>query len=435
MSPGERRLLALPRFADRADAYRPGLDRMRALLAALGDPHRVVPVVHVAGTNGKGSTASLAAAVAQATARRVGLHTSPHLVTLRERMRVDGVPAPEAWLDGAVGRLAGALDAVGPSFFEATVALSFLYVAEQGADLAVVEVGLGGRLDATNVVSPEVAVVTHVGLDHTDLLGETPAAIAREKAGIAKPGVPLVHAVTGPAAAALAAEAARRGATVEDVRRSCRAGVVAPAPLRVGLATPLADYGPVAVGLPGAHQAWNAALAVRAVEVASERLGWGPPDGDAVRRGLDGVAALSGLRGRGQPWAGDPRVVLDVAHNADGWRAALAALDVPAGGRTSVLAGVLADKDAGALADALAAASGLARVWALGSGGERGLAAPDLVAALDRGGVAAEPAASAAAAVRAFQSAAGPADRMLVVGSHQTVAAVLTARTRRPPTG
>ena len=212
MTDAERRLLALPRFAGAgAAAYKPGLGRTRALLAALGDPHTVVPTVHVAGTNGKGSTASFAASVAQAAGLRVGLHTSPHLATLRERMRVDGRPAPPDWLDGALARWGGAVDAVGPSFFEATVALSLLYFAEQDVDLAVVEVGLGGRLDATNVLAPLVAAVTHVGLDHTDLLGDTVEAIAREKAGIAKPGVPFLHAVAGEARPALEAEARGRG--------------------------------------------------------------------------------------------------------------------------------------------------------------------------------------------------------------------------------
>ena len=407
---------------------------MRALLAELGDPHLAVPVVHVAGTNGKGSTSSLAASVAQAAGRRVGLHTSPHLTTVRERMRTDGVPASEAWLDGAVARLAGALDRAGPSFFEATVALSFLSFAEQAVDLAVVEVGLGGRLDATNVVAPEVAVVTHVGLDHTDLLGGTVEAIAHEKAGVAKPGVPLVHAVEGPAAVALEAEARQRGATVEAVRESCRAEVVGPAPLRVRLATPAAGYGAVTVGLPGAHQAWNAALAVRAVEVASARLGWPAPTAEAVRSGLAQVAARSGLRGRGQAWDADPRVALDVAHNADGWRAALAALAVPPGGRLWVLAGVLVDKDADALAEALAGAAP-AGTWALGLGGDRGLSADDLARVLAGRGVPSTPAASAADALDAFDRAAGADDRLLAVGSHQTVAAVLAARTRRGSTG
>ena len=456
MSDGERRLLALPRFATDVGAYRPGLDRIRALLAALGDPQKAFPAIHVAGTNGKGSTASLAASVAQAAGLRVGLHTSPHLLTLRERMRVDGEPAPAAWLDAAVGRLADVLAEVGPSFFEATVALSLAYFAERSVDLAVVEVGLGGRLDGTNVVEPVVSVVTHIGLDHTDLLGETVDQIAVEKAGIARPGVPFLHAVEA-GREALEAEARRRGAPVENVRQSCAVGA--------GLRTPARDYGPVRVGLAGPHQAWNAALAVRAVEVAFER--WTAPpasrpvtgsqadtlsssrvrgtvgspaersDGrsdrgsgvrglspQAARAGLAEVAQRTGLRGRAERWRPDPRVTLDVAHNADGWRAALAAL--APGGQLWAVVGVMADKDAGALADALAEHAARAVAVDLGTG--RALAPDALADRLRQRGVPAETG-DVLAALAAFRAEAGARDRLLVTGSHQTVAAFL-ARTR-----
>ncbi|WP_420456173.1 bifunctional folylpolyglutamate synthase/dihydrofolate synthase [Rubrivirga sp.] len=424
MTDAERRLLSLPRFATDTAAYRPGLERMAALLDALGRPHESFPAIHVAGTNGKGSTASLAASVAHAAGRRVGLHTSPHLATVRERMRVGGEPASEAWLADAVARVEGALEAVGPSFFEATVALSLLYFAERDVDLAVVEVGLGGRLDATNVVRPAVSVVTHVGLDHTDLLGETVQEIGREKAGIARPGVPLVHAVDA-ARGAVEAEALRRGAVPEDVRRTCAVDVVRASPLRVRLATPVADYGEVAVGLPGRHQTWNAALAVRAVEVALPGL---LPE--AVRGGLAEVVARSGLRGRGEALPGDPRVILDVAHNADGWRAALDGLGVPEGGRLWALVGVMADKDADALASALAAHG--ARALAIPLDGDRALAPSTLAETLRARGVPCLQVADVAAALDAFADA--PDDRMLVTGSHLTVAAVL-ARTQSGATG
>ena len=418
----EGRLLALPRFADAgAAAYRPGLGRMRALLGAMGSPERAYPSVHVAGTNGKGSTASLVAAVARAAGLRVGLHTSPHLVTLRERMRVDGEPAPEAWLAHAVGRFGRAFDEIGVSFFEATAALSLLHFAERAVDLAVVEVGLGGRLDATNVLRPAVCAVTHVGLDHTELLGETVEAIAREKAGIAKRGVPLLHAVGDEAAAgALVAEAEARGALVEDVRQSCVVEVEETAPLRLRLTTPVRDYGALDVGLPGAHQAWNAAGAVRAAETAVPEL-----TAEAARVGLRDVARLSGLRGRGEPLPGDPRVALDVAHNADGWRAALDAVRVPPGGRLVVLAGVLADKDAGALGDLLAARQ--AEVWAVGTGGGRGRSAEALARALRPSGARATVQPDVAAALEAFRKSAGATDRLLVTGSHAVVAEALAA--------
>ena len=414
---GTDRLLALPRCTDSgAAAYRPGIERMEALLDAVGHPERAFPAVHVAGTNGKGSTASLAAAVLTASGRRTGLHTSPHLVHVGERMRVDGVSAPDGWLDAAADRLP--LDRVQPSFFEATVALSLAYFAERCVDVTVVEVGLGGRLDATGVVHAAVGVVTHVGLDHTDLLGETRPEIAREKAGIARPGVPLLHAVMGDAGVAVEAEAARRGAPVENVRATCRAERRPDG--RLALATPVRNYGALALALPGAHQAWNAALAVRAAEIVAPDL-----RPEAVAAGLAGVVRLAGLRGRGETHPSDARVVLDVAHNADGWDAALAAVRVPPGGRLHAVVGVMADKDADALAARLAAAG--ARVWPVALPGERALPADALAAVLAAAGADAMPPLDVPGALARARAVAGPTDRILVTGSFVTVAEALKA--------
>ncbi|HEX8387189.1 MAG TPA: Mur ligase family protein [Rubricoccaceae bacterium] len=412
------RLLALPRFADAgAAAYRPGLDRMRALLDGMGHPERAFPSVHVAGTNGKGSTASLTASLAGAAGLRVGLHTSPHLLRVEERMRVDGAPAPPGWLGGATDRYADLFARVGPSFFEATTALALLHFAEAAVDLAVVEVGLGGRLDATNVLTPVVSVITSVGLDHTDLLGATLPEIAREKAGIATPGVPLLHAVDDPAArVAVEATAHGAGAPAEAVRETCRVDVESDVPLRIRLATPVADHGPLAVGLPGAHQAWNAALAVRAAEVAVPGL-----TTHAVAAGLAQVSRRTGLRGRGEE--ARPGVVLDVAHNDDGWRVALAAARPAPGGRLLALVGLMADKDAAALARRLAEAG--ATALPVGHPGARALGRDALAAALRSAGVPTVDVADAEAALAHFEAHRGPADRLLVTGSHGTVAAVL----------
>ena len=189
----EEFLLSLPRFTDAGHAaYKPGLERIRQILDAMGNPHDRFRSIHVAGTNGKGSTASMIASIGSSLGLRIGLHTSPHLVRITERMRIDGAPAPDEWLDSAVDMYRDGILAAGASFFEATVALSFLFFAENEVDFAVVEVGMGGRLDATNVLMPEVCVVTRIGLDHTEYLGNTLSEIAREKAGIAKRDRPLV---------------------------------------------------------------------------------------------------------------------------------------------------------------------------------------------------------------------------------------------------
>ena len=416
-------LMALPRWADAgAAAYHPGLDRMRALLAAMGDPHTRYPALHVGGTNGKGSTASFAAAILTAAGRRVGLHTSPHLLALEERMRLDGTPAPPEWLAEAVARFRPAFERVGPSFFEATTALAFLYFAEAGAEIAVVEVGLGGRLDATNVLVPLAAAVTHVGLDHTDLLGATIPAVAREKAGIAKPGVPFLTAAEGEALETLRDEAARAGAPFEDVRATVDARVeeALPGGLCLRLRTPAQAYGRVEVGLPGAHQAGNAALAVRLAETAVPGL-----SPNAVWVGLRDVARLSGLRGRGEALPSDPRVTLDVAHNADGWRAALAGAQPGPGGHLYALVGTMADKDAGALAALLADAG--ATALPVGLPGERALGREDLTAVLRAHGVPVVDVPDAVAGLAWFRRQGNAADRLLVTGSHVTVAETLRA--------
>jgi dihydrofolate synthase / folylpolyglutamate synthase len=415
----EAALFALPRFTEQgAAAMKPGLERMEALLAAMGRPHDGYPSVHVAGTNGKGSTASMIAAVASASGLRVGLHTSPHLHALGERMRLDGVPAPEAWLAEAIARHQGLFDRVEPSFFEATVALSLLYFAEMRVDLAVVEVGLGGRLDATNVLRPRLAVVTHVGRDHADLLGNTLEAIAREKGGIAKPGVPLLSAAEGNSVrAALRAEAEARGAPFLELddeahfslREASASGLV------LDLATSARAYPALAVPLVGGHQARNAALAVRAVELALPGVGE-----RAVRDGLARVADLSGLAGRMEVLRRDPLLLTDVAHNADGLRAALATFEALAPGQRAVAFGVMRDKEPEALA-AILAEAGVA-VYPVPLATPRAVSPEDLRQMLRAEGANVRPPTRVDTVVRAFLRGEIPADALLVTGSHLAAA-------------
>ncbi|NBC16593.1 MAG: bifunctional folylpolyglutamate synthase/dihydrofolate synthase [Bacteroidetes bacterium] len=426
-------LHALPRFADQgAAAFKPGLERMRALLAAMGDPHASFPSVHVAGTNGKGSTASLLSAIGTAAGLRIGLHTSPHLVRLNERLRLDGVPAPDDWLADAVGRFRAAMDDLAPSFFEATTALSFLYFAEREVDAAVVEVGLGGRLDATNVLQPRLAIITHIGLDHTDLLGDTLAQIAREKAGIIEPEVPVLTAVTaGEALDVVRAVAADRNAPLhvlqEDVAQ--HACVVEPGRLVLDATTPHRRYEQLEVGLTGEHQATNALLAVRAAELVwpEERL-----TEAVVRTGLRDVRQRAGLRGRLEVVQEAPLIVADVAHNPDGIAAALAFLReaMPPAGTLHVMIGLMRDKDVCSIGRLLAAAGAQVHVVALDS--PRGVPPSELRALLTSEGAAVQRV-DADDPVQAFKQAAGPVDALLVTGSHQIVGRVL--RTLDAPAG
>lgn len=305
--------------------WRPGLESTRQLLALVGNPQEELPCVHVGGTNGKGSTAAMVAAILSAAGYRTGLYTSPHLTSFTERICVDGAPIGEAevaLLTGRLAAVAGRHFAPGPgepppgrlahpTFFELTTAMAFLHFVRRDATAAVIEVGLGGRLDATNVIVPEIAAITNVTLDHEAYLGRTVAEIAEEKAGIVKPGVPVVTAARGEALAVIRRAAEERGAAVIEVPAAYAWRVRASGleGLRLDLAGPSAEYLDLSLPLAGRHQAENAAVAVAVAEtLATQGFRLSP---EAIRRGL----AATRWPGRLQSVEGRPRVLLDGAHN------------------------------------------------------------------------------------------------------------------------
>jgi dihydrofolate synthase/folylpolyglutamate synthase len=302
-----------------------GLDTTRALLAAVGDPHAIIPVIHVGGTNGKGSVATIVASALAEAGWRVGLYTSPHLVSFRERIRVGGVPIPEEAVAMWTARLRPLIEELGGTFFEATTAIAFADFAARGAEIAVVEVGLGGRLDSTNVVAPLVSTVTKIELDHMKYLGDTLEAIAGEKAGIAKPGAPFV---IGETRADIVAVLRARGAEFVkalDASASLDAHVVPPGELWTG-----------EIGLAGPHLRRNAAIA--AATLRQLPAPWRPDDG-AIARGV-AQAFISGRLDRRGRW------LFDVAHNPDGMRSLVAALAAaPPAGPLHALVSILGDKD------------------------------------------------------------------------------------------
>lgn len=319
-----------------------GLDRTLAMLAAVGDPHLHYRTIHVGGTNGKGSVAATIARVLQEAGHHTGLYSSPHLTTFRERIRIGGEPIAESALVAAAARLWPHIDAAAPSFFEATTAIGFLALADAGVDVAVIEVGLGGRLDATNVVAPELCVLTNVSLDHVQLLGETVPEVAAEKAGIIKAGVPVVTGETAPDVLAVFAERARSlGASLDVLPTDATMNVsVAPDGTRFALQT--GAWGTLDVHTPliGAHQARNVALALAALErLPSDLL----PDRRAVLEGAAQVAwpgRIQIVQQAGTTW------VFDVAHNTAGVHTLVDTIAELALPRPLVmLVGVLGDKD------------------------------------------------------------------------------------------
>ena len=326
------------------------LDRMRQLLTRLGSPDAGLRIVHIAGTKGKGSTAAMIAAMLTASGRATGVYSSPHLERIEERFTIDGRPIEPAELVGLAQRVRRVVeeidaeaqrdpDSVGPpTFFDITTAMALVYFADKQCDAVVLEVGLGGRLDSTNVCLPLVSVITSISLDHTKQLGNTLGAIAGEKAGIIKPGVPVVSGVTQSEPREVIARIARE--------RGCR--LIEPAVERA------AGF---AIGLLGEHQTSNAAVALAVVDELRDQ-GWAIPE-DACREGLaaarlparvERFAAVPGKR---------PAVVVDTAHNgasAEALASAIAAL-APVGQRT-LIAAISRDKDLPAITQTLGPAFG-----------------------------------------------------------------------------
>ncbi|MEO8601618.1 MAG: folylpolyglutamate synthase/dihydrofolate synthase family protein [bacterium] len=316
------------------------LERVTLTLDRLGNPQHRYQALHVAGTNGKGSVAAILDSVLRAAGRRVGLYTSPHLSDLTERIQVDGVSVarPEVVALADEVRLAGASRGIDLTFFEFLTVMAFLHFARAGIEVAVVEVGLGGRLDATNVVDPLVAIITTIGRDHTEWLGDTPAAIAAEKGGIIKPGRPVVLGrIDGEAASVLRRLAAEQGAAMIEPGRDYQASADGVGGFNFdGLGWSLRRLPQV---LWGAHQRDNAATAVAALATAQHAL---PVDEAALRAGLAAVRWPGRLEIVGQA----PLTIVDGAHNADGAAALARELLALLGGRPlHLLFAVMGDKD------------------------------------------------------------------------------------------
>jgi dihydrofolate synthase / folylpolyglutamate synthase len=293
------------------------LERMREFLRALGDPQERYPIVHVGGTSGKGSTSTMIAAALQSAGKRVGLHTKPHLRSMTERARIDMKPIDEDRFAAVLTAMMPAIERVAvhhgrPTYYETLLALAFLYFAEENADVAAIEVGLGGRLDGTNLVHPVVAAITSIGYDHMDVLGGSLEAIAAEKAGIAKPGIPLVVAVedAGPLAV-IESEARRQGAPIVLVQeRSHVDGVrLTMEEQRFDVLTEAARYH-IRMPLLGEFQRRNAATAIVVLEQLRREL---RPTPGAIERAF---ASLT-IPGRMELVPGRPAVLYDIAHNAE----------------------------------------------------------------------------------------------------------------------
>jgi dihydrofolate synthase/folylpolyglutamate synthase len=319
-----------------AAAYKPGLENTLRLMAHVGNPHEQLRAVHVAGTNGKGSTSHLIAAALQASGLRVGLFTSPHLVSLTERIRINGKPIEEQEVADFIEQNKDFLDEVQPSFFETMTALAFAYFVKREVDIAVVEVGLGGRLDSTNVLTPLLSVITNIGFDHTEFLGNSLAEIAGEKAGIIKPNVPCVIGETHPETEKVFLQKAEEcGILGEGLETTdCRiwfadqCGYLRRCRLREA---PECE-------LKGIYQEQNLQTAYVALRVLGVQ-------NSAIKEGFAHVCSMTGLRGRWEILREQPLTICDTGHNSHGLQYVarqLAALSNP---HIWIVFGMVNDKD------------------------------------------------------------------------------------------
>ncbi|HEY4336202.1 MAG TPA: folylpolyglutamate synthase/dihydrofolate synthase family protein [Puia sp.] len=331
-----------------AAAYRNDLTNTIALSELLGSPERKFPSVHIAGTNGKGSTSHMLAAIFQSAGYRTGLYTSPHLKDFRERIRVDGEFIRQDFIVDFVQRIRPRSEPLDPSFFEFTVAMAFEYFAVEKVDIAIIEVGLGGRLDSTNIIHPELSIITNIGFDHMNLLGNTLQAIAFEKAGIIKKDTPVVIGEHDPETAPVFESRARdenAPLTFADQQRFISDWDYQRHHLKAEVSTsPTSnDKEFYTLDLPGIYQTRNLLTVLEAVHRLRAK-GWRLQP-ESVHKGLAHVKKLTGLHGRWELVQEQPDVILDVAHNVDGMRQLVRQIELSDHEELHIVLGMVGDKD------------------------------------------------------------------------------------------
>jgi dihydrofolate synthase / folylpolyglutamate synthase len=330
-----------------AAAYKADLNNIRKLSGLLDNPEKRFKSIHIAGTNGKGSTSHMLAAILQKAGYKTGLYTSPHLYDFRERIRINGQMIPELNVTGFTDRIRPFIDQIEPSFFEITVAMAFEWFAEEAVDIAVIETGLGGRLDSTNIVIPEVSVITNISYDHTDLLGDTLQKIAFEKAGIIKAGVPVVIGEEQPEVKEVFIKvAAENGSPIsfaskkrfpDEWKNEDRFLFVQLTETHNNIKKKFQ------LDLAGLYQLKNIVTVSEVISVLNQK-GYNIPDED-MQQGLKQVKSLTGLHGRWDILHENPLVVLDVAHNEEGMKAISRQIENTSHEELHIIIGMVKDKE------------------------------------------------------------------------------------------
>jgi dihydrofolate synthase/folylpolyglutamate synthase len=338
----------LPMFSHiGAAAYKKDLVNINRLCDYLGNPQNNFKTVHIAGTNGKGSTSHMLAAVLHTAGYKTGLYTSPHLKDFRERFRIDGEMIPKEFVIDFTQRIQPVIEEINPSFFEITVALAFDFFAKQNVDIAVIEVGLGGRLDSTNIILPEVSVITNIGWDHMNILGNSLEEIAYEKAGIIKENIPVVIGEVLPETKPVfekAAGANRAPMIIANEHEYAAEWQYKNHELQVMVAeTGTDERETYLLDLPGYYQTKNLITVLATIKQLQHR-GW-HIDKAHIQKALKQVKKLTGLHGRWEVIREHPMVVLDVGHNADGIRQILAQIELTDHLHLHMVVGFVKDKD------------------------------------------------------------------------------------------
>ena len=323
-----------------------GLEGIRSLLLSIDNPHRSFSCIHVAGTNGKGSTSSMLASIFTAAGYRTGLFTSPHLVSFTERIRIDGKPISTKEVVRITNLLVRQIRKQRATFFEATTAMAFKYFADSKVDIAIIETGLGGRLDSTNVVIPLVSVITNVSMEHTEILGESIEKIAWEKGGIIKGTIPCVTGIQSAKPLRVIRKIAKARKAPLFVAAAERVKIRSSTLTGIKIEATVGDslYRNLRISLAGNHQAMNAALVLHALEVL-KREGKHVIKESQIRRGLNNVQRFSGLQARLSVVQRRPLIVADVAHNPEGVRRMVDSLKDLGIGGVCLIFGVVRDKN------------------------------------------------------------------------------------------
>ena len=390
-----------------AGAYKEGLANTWALDEHLGHPHRSYRTIHIAGTNGKGSCSHTLAAILQEAGYRVGLYTSPHLLDFRERIRVNGQPVPEEYVIRFVEEERAFFEPLHPSFFELTTAMAFRYFADAGVDVAVVEVGLGGRLDCTNIICPDLCIITNISLDHVQFLGNTLAKIAGEKAGIIKPDIPVVIGEATPETRPVFAKRAEETG----------------APIHFAEEEAVRDYPDMEFELKGLYQAKNRRTLLAALPLLQE-AGYRIRE-EHIRNGFARVTELTGLMGRWQKLQEHPMLVCDTGHNVGGIQYIAEQLRRQTCRQLHIVIGMVNDKD---VRGVLALLPHEAVYYFTQASVKRALPAEQLARLAAEAGLEGEVYPDVSSAVRAAQEKSLPEDFIFVGGSTFIVADLLAGR-------